>query len=68
MALMAMRYSRALLLLLTTRLLAKSASAGREKVRLPTEIACASGAASRQPTVSRALVNVAPRRLDMNLS
>lgn len=38
------------------------------KVRLPTEIAQVKGAASIQTTVSRALVNVTPRRLNMNLS
>ena len=67
-ALMAIRYIRALLLLFTTRLLTKSVSDGSENVRLPTEIACVKGAASIQTTVSRALVNVTPRRLNMNFS
>jgi hypothetical protein len=35
------RYNRALLLLLITRLDAKLSSAASEKVKLPTEIACA---------------------------
>ena len=42
-ALMAIRYIRALLLLFTTRLLTKSVSDGSENVRLPTEIACVKG-------------------------